>query len=121
MIALSNITNPSQLVIRRARLMWATKCRSANPSLVVYLICPHGRDFNHQQKEKRIVTLDLNNKTAKCVKRFSGESCEANADFVPGDPETPKSPRLCCHVLRAMMAWQTAEKRRNKITRRLAA
>lgn len=98
---------PSPLIRSRAALMWCVKIRQFR-DVVVFRITPHGKQFKHPMKDRRVVVFDSKSKTAQCMKYSTpGEVCEANADFVPNDPDRPKTPHLCAHVYRA---WQQFQK-----------
>lgn len=97
MITLTETYTPSEHVKRRSDAMWAVKTKTVG-GRVTYRVTPYGASFDHHHKSKRIVTIDLEAGTAECIDRFTGEVCEANADFVPGRPDVPKTLRMCSHV-----------------------
>lgn len=105
MLHLSEITNPSPLILKRARAMWAVKS-SETARTIAYKVTPHGKDFGHRDKDRREVVFDLLNETAECVSLETGEVCPANADFVPGQPDRPKMPHLCSHCWCAFQRFE---------------
>lgn len=116
MLHLSEIKNPSPLIRQRADLMWA-RIVDETESSITYRVVPFSSSFNHRQKDKRLVRFDLVNETAECVSLETGSICEANSDFVPGQPDKPKMSHLCSHVL---CAYQRLERLMESRARRAA-
>lgn len=72
MLHFSLITNPSPLILRRSAAMWANKIGETE-STVTYRVTPFGADFDHQSKDRRSVTFDLDAQTAECVSLETGK------------------------------------------------
>lgn len=100
MLNLTKVTQPSELIQRRAKRMWATKY-DQGAHTISYRVVPFGAKFNHQQKDRRIVLFDLKRGTADCLSLETGEVCEANSYG-----------RLCSHVYAATRSLQSANKRK---------
>ena len=97
MLDLNSITDtPSELIQSRARKMWLKKVRALG-GLVVFRVVPFGSDFNHKEKTKRRVTISMVNEEADCCDWYTGEPCQANADYVLTTGQV-KEPRMCSHV-----------------------
>jgi hypothetical protein len=103
MIRISDINHVSDFIKSRAASMWVRRLKSADPSIIIYRVRPYGTKEN-RGKHPRIVSVNEIEDWAECVSRWTGEICEANADFVPGQPDVPKTPHLCAHVYRALQA-----------------
>lgn len=110
MINIYDIEKVSEHVQRRAALMWLQQISNKH-GVLIYRVCPHGSEFEHKSKSKRIVKVDLFKGTAECVERFTGEPCQANAEFVL-ETGQEKTPRLCSHVYAVLT--QIAENQRRK-------
>ena len=82
--------------------MWATKYDSGAHTLS-YRVVPHGKEFEHKSKDRRIVLFDLKRGTADCLSLETGETCEAN-----------RFGNLCSHVYAASRSMEAANKRRGK-------
>lgn len=67
---------------------------------VIARVTPFGSEFNHQHKEKRVVEINLLNKTAQCVSLDTGEECGANSWG-----------KLCAHVFRVLVQIEKNSKR----------
>ena len=102
MIDLSSIHFPSDRIRARARLMWATKYDSGAHT-VSYKVVPHGKEFDHKTKDRRLVLFDLKRKVVECLSLETGEVCEANSYR-----------RLCSHVYRAHQVMEKGTKKREQ-------
>lgn len=100
---------PSDRIAKRAAAMWIRRIRSVDGKLT-FRVTPHGSEFEHKSKSKRIVVLDLVNETAECFDRFTGEECAANSDSVPGSDQ-PKRPHLCSHVFAVVKSLGRGQRR----------
>jgi len=121
MLYLDSIGEPSEHVQARAAWIWVRKVSKKVAELTgifEFRCTPHGPYFDHKSKTKRRVTVDVLRRTAKCVDWYSGEPCQANAEYVIGTGEV-KTPRLCCHVWAALEAVGALQ-RRKKPERRAA-
>jgi hypothetical protein len=115
MIYLDSITEPSELIRHRASLMWVRQIKNLR-GLLVFRVTPHGTEFDHRAKTKRIVTVDLVKGTADCFDRYTSEPCTANSDYVPGTGES-KTPRLCSHVYAVLVQIAANQKRQKRESR----
>lgn len=98
MIEIKRTTSASEHIRRRSAAMW---CRTKDlGDRIVARVTPFGSEFNHRQKDKRIVEINLVDKTAQCVS-LDGVECEANSWG-----------RLCSHVFRALVQVEKNQKRR---------
>lgn len=99
MIRITATTSASQHIVNRSRLMW---CRTRDlGDRIVARVTPHGSEFNHKHKDRRIVEINLIDKTAICVST-TGEECSANSWGV-----------LCSHVFRALQQVANNQKRKS--------
>jgi len=115
MIHLESISGePSAWIRGRAKNMWAVRTSASTTNKLVYRVTPYGAEFDHHNKTKRIVVIDLDNRTAECADRFTGDICEANADFVPGNPEKPKTGRMCSHVYAVLRQMEINLKKQSR-------
>jgi len=100
MLNLTLITEtPSELIQARSKKMWATKY-DQGAHTISYKVVPHGKDFEHLTKDRRIVLFDLKRRTADCLSLETGEVCEANSFG-----------KLCSHVVAASRSMESANKR----------
>jgi len=104
MVDLSEIKFASLHVRSRARLMWCRRMRVAG---FVYRITPHGREFDHQHKDRRRVEFFGNR--AECFSLDDGSQCEANSYGI-----------LCSHIYRANELYEKARLRARKKGRKAA-
>jgi hypothetical protein len=102
MINLSDIHFPSDHIKNRAARMWANKYDSGNHT-ISYRVTPHGKEFDHKTKDRRLVLFDLRRRVAECLSLETGEVCEANRY---GD--------LCSHVYRAYQVMESRKPKREE-------
>lgn len=100
MINLSDIALPSEHIVARARLMWATKYDSGAHTLS-YKVVPFGAKFEHKSKDRRLVLFDLKRRIAECLSLETSEVCEANSYR-----------RLCAHVYRAHRVMEKGSRKK---------
>jgi hypothetical protein len=103
MLNLSLITEtPSEWIRARGKKMWATKYDQGEHT-VSYRVVPHGKQFEHQQKDRRLVLFDLKRGVAECLSLEDGTLCEANSFG-----------KLCSHVWVASKRLQVSAKQGRK-------
>lgn len=99
MIEINETTSASDHIRHRARFMW---CRTKDlGDKIIARVVPHGYEFNHKHKDRRLVEVDLLNQTAQCVSLETGEECAANSFGT-----------LCSHVYRTLQQIARNQKRR---------
>lgn len=108
-LSLTTIYQPSEHVEQRSRLMWAT-IHERGQFTVTYKVVPHGKEFEHKSKDRRLVRFDLRRELVECLSLESGEVCEANSFG-----------RLCGHVLAAHKSMKANVRRQETIENRRAA
>jgi len=76
--------------------MWIRKVKGLGWKFA-YRVTPFGSKFNHKDKTKRRVTIDLMNETADCRDWYTGRPCQANAEYILATGK-PKESHMCAHV-----------------------
>lgn len=102
MLKIADIQFPSPHITSRAKRMWATRY-DAGEFTVTYKVVPHGPQFDHKQKDRRLVLFDLKRGIAECLSLETGEVCEANSFR-----------HLCSHVYRAYQVMEKGNKRKQE-------
>lgn len=100
MLNISDIRFPTEHVSKRARAMWATKYDSGERT-ITYRVVPHGPQYDHKTKDRRLVLFDLKRGVAECLSLETGEVCEANSYKI-----------LCSHVLRAYQVMEKGSRKK---------
>lgn len=95
MIYIDSINSVSDLIRNRAQFCWVVKVPRRD-GLLEFRVTPYGPRFNHKEKTKRRTAVDPDDWSLTCVDWYSGEPCQANADYVL-ETGQEKRPRLCCH------------------------
>lgn len=98
MIEITRSTSASQHIMRRSAAMWCRTKRFGDR--IVARVTPFGSEFGHSTKSKRVVEINLIDKTAQCVSLDTGEECGANSWG-----------RLCSHVFRVLQQIEKNSKR----------